>query len=106
MPREKEKTLDNKGLIDFRAGPVSDVGLLPLHHQRGSQARVIKGIGCDRHEALPSLLPSETHIFCWRGRWSDLRGDDSGDTMINRIEWYLTRTTTPRLPSEADYILQ
>jgi hypothetical protein len=33
-----------------------------------------------------SLLPSEARIFCWRGRWSDLRGDDPSDTIINRYK--------------------
>ena len=42
---------------------------------------MVKGNGCDRHGALPSLLPSETHIFCWRGRWSDLRESDSDDNL-------------------------
>ena len=58
--------------------------LLPLHHQQASQTRMVKGLGCDRHGAIPSLLPSEAQIFCWRGRWSDLRGSDSGDTIINQ----------------------
>ena len=45
--------------------------LLPLHHQQATQTRVVKGLGCDRHGSLPSFLPSEAQIFCWRGRWSD-----------------------------------
>lgn len=40
---------------------------LPLDHQQLTQVRVIKGIGVDRHGPLPSLLPSEKQILCWRG---------------------------------------
>jgi len=34
-------------------------------HQRITQVRVVKGFGCDRHEPLPSLLPSGKHALLW-----------------------------------------
>lgn len=37
---------------------------LPLDHQRDSQVCMVKGNYSDRHGPLPSLLPSETDIFC------------------------------------------
>jgi hypothetical protein len=49
---------------------------------------MVKGNGSDQHEALPSLLPSKQHIFCWRGRWRNLRGSDSGDTIVNQVKGY------------------
>ena len=62
--------------------------LLPLHHQWVSQTRVVKGIGLDQHGTLPSLLPSRAHIFCWRGRWSILRGSYVFDPIINQRQEY------------------
>ena len=41
--------------------------LLPLDHQQLTQVRVVKGICFDRHRPLPSLLPSEKQVLCWRG---------------------------------------
>ncbi|HEY0200630.1 MAG TPA: hypothetical protein VGC24_02950, partial [Burkholderiaceae bacterium] len=35
----------------------------PLDHQEASETRMVKGNGRDRYRSLPSLLPSETHIF-------------------------------------------
>lgn len=49
---------------------------------------MVKGFGCDRKKPLPSLLPSRAHIFCWRGRWSTLRGSDVFDTIINQPQEY------------------
>ena len=49
---------------------------------------MVKGLGCDRHGSLPSLLPSETQIFCWRGRWSDLRGSDVFKRIVNQPVFY------------------
>lgn len=65
--------------------PLRPESLFPLDHQQVSQTRVDKGISCDRHDALPSPLPSEAATFYWRVRWSDSRGDDSGDTIINHL---------------------
>lgn len=57
----------------------------PLHHQQVSQARVVKGIFDDRHGPLPSLVPSSDKSFVWCGRWRDLQGDDSGNTIVNHL---------------------
>lgn len=57
---------------------------LPLHHQQVSQTRMAKGLDCDRHGSIPSLLPSTAQSIYWHGRWRDLPGDDSDDTIINR----------------------
>lgn len=58
----------------------------PLHHQQIVQTSMVKGLGCDRHESVPSFLPSEAQICCWLGRWSDLRGVDVFDIIINRVQ--------------------
>ena len=50
---------------------------------------MVAGFCDDRQGPLPSLLPSETHIFCLRGRWSDLRGVDSFDLIVNQPTFYL-----------------
>ncbi len=55
---------------------------------------MVKGIGCDQHRALPSLLPSEPHIFCWNVRWSDLRGGGSDNTITNQFTSYRTEVKT------------
>lgn len=67
-----------------------EVTSLPLNHQQVAQTRVVKGIGCDQHGALPSLLPSRANTLCWRGRWTDLRESDVFDTMINQLSGYRT----------------
>lgn len=65
---------------------------LPLDHQRVTQVRVNKGIGIDRHGPLPSLLPSEKHVLCWRG-FTRHR------LIINQLQSYRTgdRTSAPHV---------
>jgi hypothetical protein len=70
--------------IDFYTFLSPPVTLTPTRSSTGHQTRMVKGLGSDRHRSLPSLLPSKAQIFCWRGRWSDLRGVDVFDTMINQ----------------------
>lgn len=53
----------------------------PLDHQQAARTRMVKGIGCDRDGALPSLLPSRPHTFGSRGRWSDPREREIFDTL-------------------------
>lgn len=53
---------------------------------------MVKGLGCDRHGFIPSLLPSEAHIFYWCGRWSDLRGVDCFDFIVNHRKFYPSAT--------------
>ncbi|WP_191091330.1 hypothetical protein [Xanthomonas sacchari] len=73
------------GRADQPAAPTKEVTSLPLHHQQATPTRMVKGIGVDRHQALPSLLPSKAQIFCWRGLWSDLRGSDTFDLIVDQV---------------------
>lgn len=49
---------------------------------------MIKGIDFGRFWALPSPLPSTSHIFCRRGRWSKLRGVNACSNIINQVASY------------------
>ena len=55
--------LQNVGCCETVSHTVIRNPLLPLDHQQAVQTRMVKGLGCDRHGALPSLLPSEA-ISC------------------------------------------
>lgn len=81
-------------------------GSLPLDHQQTARARLAKGIGCNRYGALPSLSPSTAQSFYWRGRWSDLRGDDSSDTIINHLQGYKKPAplTSPSTNNRLSYV--
>ena len=57
----QEKSPRNAGFFLNARGSATS---FPLHHQQDAQTRVVKGIDCDQHGALPSLLPSTPHIFC------------------------------------------
>lgn len=52
----------------------------PLHHQQATQTRVVKGIGCDRHGPLPSLIPSLKQAL-----WGDIK-DNFQRTDLSSID--------------------
>lgn len=45
-------------------------GSLPLDGFRGLESRMNTGLHRLGHRCLPSLLPSKTERFGWRGRWT------------------------------------
>ncbi|WP_279360691.1 hypothetical protein [Xanthomonas sacchari] len=84
-PEHDRNAKPASGRADQPAAPTKEVTSLPLHHQQATQTRMVKGNGVDRHQALPSLLPSKAQIFCWRGLWSDLRGSDTFDLIVDQV---------------------
>ena len=67
LGRHQRPTGKLLGLIESGDSCAQVPRLLPLDHQQLTQIRVVKGIGFDRHGPIPSLLPSEKHVLCWRG---------------------------------------
>ncbi len=57
-----------------RCGPSRDRPSLPLNGFRGPETRMKTSFLGLRHRALPSLLPSKTERFYWRGRWTGFDG--------------------------------
>lgn len=65
--------------IEGRQERDAKVGRILLWEGRVSRGRLISEYGC------------------WRGRWSDLRGDDSGDTIVNQFKRYRKSSALPAL---------